>query len=79
MGEIPEVVGAQRAEDYVYLPILDGPDGTHHVNLNEMGTTGHDKFSVTKSCKNPALLLKWIDQVYEYAGNLRTDRVLLEG
>lgn len=63
--EIPEVVGAQRAEDYVYLPILDGPDGTHHVNLNEMGTTGHDKFSVTKSCKNPALLLKWIDQVYD--------------
>lgn len=63
--EIPEVVGANRAEDYEYLPILDGPDGTHHVNLNEMGTTGHDKFSVTRACKNPALLLKWIDQVYD--------------
>ena len=63
--EIPEVVGAQRAESYGYLPILDGPDGTHHVNLNEMGTTGRDKFSVTKACKNPELLLKWVDQMYD--------------
>lgn len=63
--EIPEVVGAERAEDYAYLPILDGPDGTHHVNLNEMGTTGHDSFSVTKECKNPELLLKWVDQRYD--------------
>lgn len=63
--EIPEVVGAERAEDYVYLPILDGPDGTHHVNLNEMGTTGHDTFSITKACKNPELLLKWVDQRYD--------------
>lgn len=63
--EIPEVVGQERAGDYEYLPVLNGPDGTHHVNLNEMGTTGRDKFSVTKACKNPALLLKWIDQVYD--------------
>lgn len=63
--EIPEVVGAERAADYEYLPILDGPDGTHHVNLNEMGTTGHDSFSVTKACKNPELLLKWVDQRYD--------------
>ncbi|MDO4331316.1 MAG: extracellular solute-binding protein [Eubacteriales bacterium] len=63
--EIPEVVGAERAESYEYLPILDGPDGTHHVNLNEMGTTGHDTFSVTKACKNPELLLKWVDQRYD--------------
>ena len=63
--EIPEVVGAERAEEYVYLPILDGPDGTHHVNLNEMGTTGHDSFSITRACKNPELLLKWVDQRYD--------------
>ena len=63
--EIPEVVGAERAESYEYLPILDGPDGTHHVNLNEMGTTGHDSFSITKACQNPELLLKWVDQRYD--------------
>lgn len=63
--EIPEVVGSDLAPDYSYLPILNGPDGTHHVNLNEMGTTGHDSFAITKSCKNPALLLKWVDQRYD--------------
>lgn len=62
--EIPEVVG-QYADSYEYLPILNGPDGTHHVNLNEMGTTGHDSFSITSACKNPELLLKWVDQRYE--------------
>jgi putative aldouronate transport system substrate-binding protein len=63
--EIPEVVGSERAQSYDYLPILEGPDGTYHVNLNEMGTTGHDSFSVTKACKNPELLLKWVDQRYD--------------
>lgn len=63
--EIPEVVGSERAESYEYLPILNGPDGTHHVNLNEMGTTGHDGFSITRACKNPELLLRWVDQRYD--------------
>lgn len=30
-----------------------------------MGTTGHDGFSITKACKNPELLLKWVDQRYD--------------
>ena len=63
--EIPEVVGNERAESYEYLPILDGPDGTHHVNLNECGTTNHKNFSITSACKNPELLLKWVDQMYD--------------
>ena len=63
--EIPEVVGNERAESYEYLPILDGPDGTHHVNLNECGTTNHKSFSITSACKNPELLLKWVDQMYD--------------
>lgn len=63
--EIPEVVGEERAESYEYLPILEGPDGTYGVNLNEMGTTSHNSFSVTKACENPELLLKWVDQMYD--------------
>lgn len=63
--EIPEVVGAERAESYEYLPILEGPDGTYGVNLNEMGTTSHNSFSVTNACENPELLLKWVDQMYD--------------
>lgn len=63
--EIPEIVGSERTSSYEYLPILDGPDGTHHVNLNEMATTEHNGFSITKACKNPELLLKWVDQRYD--------------
>ena len=63
--EIPEVVGEERAESYEYLPILEGPDGTYGVNLNEMGTTSHNSFSVTNACENPELLLKWVDQMYD--------------
>lgn len=63
--EIPEVVGQERAASYEYLPILKGADGTYKVNLNEMGTTGRDKFAITKDCENPELLLKWVDQLYD--------------
>ena len=35
------------------------------VNLNEQGTTAHNAFAITSACQNPALLMKWIDQVYE--------------
>lgn len=63
--EIPEVVGAERAASYEYLPILTDAQGNSGVNLNEMGTTGHKNFAVTKECKNPELLLKWVDQLYD--------------
>lgn len=63
--EIPEVVGYDRAADYAYLPILDGPDGTHHVNLNEGSTVGRSTFAVTNACKDPATLLNWVDQMYD--------------
>lgn len=62
--EIPEVVG-EHADEYEYLTFLSGADGTCGVNLNEQGTTGHDKFAVTSACKNPELLMKWIDQCYD--------------
>ncbi len=62
--EIPEVVG-NHADEYEYLTFLSGADGTIGVNLNEQGTTNHSKFAVTSSCKNPELLMKWIDQCYD--------------
>jgi len=62
--EIPEVVG-EHADDYEYLTFLSGADGTIGVDLNEQGTTAHDKFAVTSSCENPELLMKWIDQCYD--------------
>jgi putative aldouronate transport system substrate-binding protein len=63
--EIPEVVGYERASMYSYLDFLSDSSGKLNVNLNEQGTIGHNRFAVTKACKNPELLLKWVDQMYE--------------
>lgn len=63
--EIPEVVGADRAEEYEYLPVLEGPDGTYHVNLQETSTVGRSTFAVSSTCENPELLLNWVDQMYD--------------
>ena len=62
--EIPEVVG-DHADEYEYLTFLSGEDGTLGVNLNEWNVTDHGKFAVTNACKNPELLMKWIDQCYD--------------
>lgn len=70
--EIPEVVGYDRADMYAYLPPLKGSDGTLNVNLNETGTVGHGDFAVTKACADPALLLKWVDQMYDPLYSMQT-------
>ena len=62
--EIDELTG-EHAEDYVYLPILDGPDGTHNVTLRTGGATNSGNLSITKACKSPANLLKFYDQWYD--------------
>lgn len=62
--EIPEVTG-DHADEYEYLTYLSDANGKLGVNLNEQGTTGHDRFAVTSACKNPELLMKWIDQCYD--------------
>ena len=62
--EKPEVVGV-HASEYEYLPFLTDENGNWDVNLNEWATSAHGKFAVTKACKNPELLLKWVDQLYD--------------
>ncbi len=62
--EIDELTG-EHAKDYVYLPILDGPDGTHNVTLRTGGATNSGNLSITKACKSPANLLKFYDQWYD--------------
>ena len=61
---IEELMG-DYAKDYVFLPVLDGPDGTHNVTIRTGGGTGSGQLSVTKACKSPARLLKFYDQWYE--------------
>ena len=61
---IEEVMG-DYAEDYVFLPILDGPDGTHNVTVRTGGGISSGSLCITKACKSPANLLKFFDRWYD--------------
>lgn len=61
---IEEVMG-DYADDYVFLPILDGPDGTHNVTVRTGGGINSGQLNITKACKSPANLLKFFDRWYD--------------
>lgn len=61
---IEEIMG-DYADDYVFLPVLDGPDGTHNVTVRTGGATTSGQLCVTKNCKSPANLLKFFDMWYD--------------
>lgn len=60
---IEELMG-DYADDYVFLPVLDGPDGSHNVTVRTGGATNSGNLSITSECKSPANLLKFFDQWY---------------
>ena len=61
---IEELMG-DYAKDYVFLPVLDGPDGTHNVTVRTGGGTNSGNLNVTNKCQSPANLLKFFDQWYD--------------
>lgn len=61
---IEEVMG-DYADDYVFLPVLDGPDGTHNVTIRTGGGINSGNLCITKACKSPANLLKFFDMWYD--------------
>lgn len=61
---IEELMG-DYADDYVFLPILEGPDGDYNVTVRTGGGTNSGNLSITSACKSPANLLKFFDQWYE--------------
>jgi putative aldouronate transport system substrate-binding protein len=61
---IEELMG-DYASDYVFLPILDGPDGTHNVTVRTGGGINSGNLSITSACESPANLLKFFDQWYD--------------
>jgi putative aldouronate transport system substrate-binding protein len=61
---IEELMG-DYADDYVFLPILDGPDGTHNVTVRTGGGINSGNLSITSACESPANLLKFFDQWYD--------------
>ena len=49
--------GKERAADYEYLPILNGPDGTNHVNFYEMGPRATSASRWTRPAKFSSLFI----------------------
>ena len=61
---IEELMG-DYADDYVFLPVLDGPEGTHNVTIRTGGGINSGNLNITKACKSPANLLKFYDMWYD--------------
>lgn len=61
---IDELMG-EHADDYVFLPVLDGPDGTHNVTVRTGGATNSGQLNITSACESPVNLLKFFDQWYD--------------
>ena len=63
--EIEEVVGADRAKDYVLLPPLTGPTGKQGVGHGNGSPYGRAAFSITRANKYPELTMRWADLMYD--------------
>ena len=61
---IEEVMG-DKSEDYVFLPILEGPDGDYNVTVRTGGAVNSGNLNITSACGNPEALLKFYDQWYD--------------
>lgn len=63
----PNMAGPERAEDYVPIPTLEGPDGDRNWcnYLTSNGTVRGSNFAITSACKEPEILVRWLDQFYD--------------
>ncbi len=60
---IEEVMG-DKSGDYVFLPVLAGPNGDYNVTVRTGGGINSGNLNVTSECGNPEALLKFFDQWY---------------
>ncbi len=61
---IEEIMG-DKADDYVFLPVLEGPDGTYNVTVRDGGAVNSGNLNITSACGNPEALLRFYDQWYD--------------
>ena len=61
---IEELMG-DYAKDYVFLPVLAGPDGTKNVTVRTGGGTSSGQLSITEACESPSNLLRFYDKWYD--------------
>jgi len=74
-GALPAILGyavSQRFKEYSVLPPLQGPTGLRQTPYFTSGaSTGLG--AITKSAKDPALILRWLDWMYSLEGTIMGD------
>ncbi|WP_332698680.1 ABC transporter substrate-binding protein [Halalkalibacter lacteus] len=63
--ETEEIVGPERADDYVLLPPLEGPNGHKMVGRSNYSEYGRAAFVITSANEHPEITMRWVDQLYE--------------
>lgn len=63
--EIEEVVGPDRANQYVLVPPMAGPTGIRGVGHANGSGFGRAAFAITSANPMPELTLQWVDLFYE--------------
>lgn len=62
-----------NASQYVALPALQGPDGERYVSSDpQHWNYSRNEFLITTACKDPAALLRWMDQFYTEDASIQT-------
>lgn len=63
--EIPEMVGADRANDYALVPVLQGVDGKRIASQSNNQEIARGAFAITRADKYPAATMRWADNLYD--------------
>lgn len=63
--ELKEMVGEDRAGDYVLLGVLKGQDGTQRASVTNNQEISRGAMVLTRSNKYPVATIRWADRLYD--------------
>ncbi|MDQ0852177.1 putative aldouronate transport system substrate-binding protein [Arthrobacter sp. V4I6] len=63
--EIPEMVGADRANNYALVPVLEGVDGKRIASQSNNQEIARGAFAITRANKYSAATMRWADNLYD--------------
>lgn len=66
----PNVVGPDRAKDYVAVTPIKGPNGHVEWNRHQAGFFARAGFAITSENKQPELSIRWADELYKERNSL---------
>jgi len=61
-----------RSNDFIAIPPLKGPKGVQQVTNSGDTDPGLSMFSITSTCENPEVAIKWADWFYSQEAYLKT-------